>query len=479
MILKLPTLFMFIMTISSLCLKNGLNYGEITTYIIIVTAIGLLCLQIYNKNFVTLILSSIIVTFIFYNNEPITHSGKIVKQEEIFSVIQIGSTKRELIIAGNKQEKHVCKPIKFISPSEKREQKRTYLILDDHFINNDEIVAIKGVLYATSEFDNVNFLRSSHLKPVNPRERYSSLFFNDLKINTATKSFLKAFMFGNKDDLEERHVNTFVHSGTMHLFAVSRLHIGCLYATFVWLFKILGSKQGFSMIVTLIILLGYLYLVNFSVSSTRAYTMLCVWVISKLLGLRIINISVISIAGIGLLLYDTDAFLDIGFLLSITVVLTIIWSVGGRKYQSPKSKKVFTWFFKLLQVNYSAFWGSFLILAKCFGLIVPVSLLSNLFILPFVSIIMPISIFSVITLNFVNSTVLVSILDYLVYMIIQLCLFFSEFSWAYFNWQVVYPINFIDFYIYIIFLMLSYGRIKSFLSRSIVLPAVAVFLLVF
>jgi competence protein ComEC len=286
-------------------------------------------------------------------------------------------------------------------------------------------------------------------------------------------------MFGNKDDLEERHVNTFVHSGTMHLFAVSGLHIGCLYAAFIWLFKILGTKQGFSMIVTLIILLGYLYLVNFSVSSTRAYTMLCVWVISKLLGLRIINISVISIAGIGLLLYDTDAFLDIGFLLSITVVLTIIWSVGGRKYQSPKSKKVFTWFFKLLQVNYSAFWGSFLILAKCFGLIVPVSLLSNLFILPFVSIIMPISIFSVITLNFVNSTVLVSILDYLVYMIIQLCLFFSEFSWAYFNWQVVYPINFIDFYIYIIFLMLSYGRIKSFLSRSIVLPAVAVFLLVF
>jgi hypothetical protein len=120
-----------------------------------------------------------------------------------------------------------------------------------------------------------------------------------------------------------------------------------------------------------------------------------------------------------------------------------------------------------------------LILAKCFGLIVPVSLLSNLFILPFVSIIMPISIFSVITLNFVNSTVLFSILDYLINMIMQLCLFFSEFSWAYFNWQVVYPINFIDFYIYIIFLMLSYGRIKSFFSRSIVLPAVAVFLLVF
>ena len=141
------------MTISSLCLRNGLDYGEITTYIIIFTTICLLCLQIYNKNFVTLILSSIILALIFYNNKPISCSGKIVKKEEVFSVIQLGSTKRELIIEGNKQEKLVCKPIKFLSPSEKHEQKRTYLILDDHFINNYDILAVKGVLYETSELE--------------------------------------------------------------------------------------------------------------------------------------------------------------------------------------------------------------------------------------------------------------------------------------------------------------------------------------
>ena len=467
------------MTISSLCLKNGLKYVELTTYVTLLIIIYLLCLQIYNKRFIILILSSIIVMFIFYNNEPITYYGEIAKKEEIFSLIQLGSTEREIIITGDEKEKLVCKPIKFINPTKKYEQKRTYLILDGQFVNKDDILVVKGVLYTTSEFDNFNILEPSHLKSVNLNKRYSSLFFNDLKINAVTKSFLKAFMFGNKDDLDEKYVKMFVHSGTMHLFAVSGLHIGCLYVTFVWLFKILGGKQFFSMIITLIILLGYLYLVNFSVSSTRAYTMLCIWVISKLLGIRVINICVISIAGIGLLLFDTNAILDIGFLLSITVVLAIIWAVDGIKHQRSKNNKVSTWFFKLLQVNYSAFWGSFLILAKCFGLIVPVSLLSNLLILPFVSIIMPISIFSVIVLNLVNSTVLVSVLDYLVYMIIQLCLFFSEFSWSYFNWLVVYPVNFIDFYIYIIFLTLSYRTTESFLLRSIMLPAVAIFLLVF
>ena len=86
------------MTISSLCLKNGLKYGELTTYVTLLIVIYLLCLQIYNKRFIILILSSIIVMFIFYNNEPITYYGGIAKKEEIFSLIQLGNTKREIII---------------------------------------------------------------------------------------------------------------------------------------------------------------------------------------------------------------------------------------------------------------------------------------------------------------------------------------------------------------------------------------------
>jgi len=214
------------MTISSLSLKNGLKYGELTTYVTLLIIIYLLCLQIYNKRFIFLILSSIIVMFIFYNNEPITYYGQIAKKEEIFSLIQLGSTEREIIITGDEKEKLVCKPIKFINPTKKYEQKRTYLILDGQFVNNDDILVVKGVLYTTSEFNNFNILEPSHLKSVNLNKRYSSLFFNDLKINAVTKSFLKAFMFGNKDDLDEKYVKMFVHSGTMHLFAVSGLHIG-------------------------------------------------------------------------------------------------------------------------------------------------------------------------------------------------------------------------------------------------------------
>ena len=269
-ILKLPTLFMFLMTISSLCLKNGLKYEEITTYIILLVVICLLCFQIYNKNFIILILSLVIVTCILYKSEPVAYFGGVVKKEEIFSIIQLGNTKREIIIKGNKQEKLVCRPIKFLSPSKKYEQKRTYLILDSQFITDDDILVVKGVMYKTSEFNSFNILKPSHLKSVNLNTEFSTIFFNNLKINNVTKSFLKAFMFGNKDELDEKYVRMFVHSGTMHLFAVSGLHIGCLYVSFVWLFKILGGKQFFSMTITLIILLGYLYLVNFSVSSTRA-----------------------------------------------------------------------------------------------------------------------------------------------------------------------------------------------------------------
>ena len=479
MILKLPSAFIFIITISSLYLKIHFNYDEIITYIILFVIISLLGLQIYNNNFAVLLLSLTILVYVLYNNQPITYSGDIDKKEEIFSLVQLTNTKRGLIIAGNKKEKLVCKPIKIISPNVKYEQKKAYLILDNHFVNTYDSLLVKGVLHTTSESERPNFLKPIDLKPIKSKKISSTLFFNKLKIKPITKSFLKAFMFGDKNDLKKDHINIFVHSGTMHLFAVSGLHIGCLYIAFVWLFKIVGFKQNVSLIITLMILLGYLYLVNFSISSTRAYIMLCIWIVSKLLGVKVINICVISTAGVCLILYDTESFGDIGYLLSITVVLTIIWSVEAKKNQDLKSHKIYTWIIKLFQVNYSAFWGSFLILAKCFGIIVPVSLLSNLFLLPIVSIIMPISIFSIIVLNLVNSTVLATILDYLVIIIIQLCLFFSEFTWSYYKWQVIYPINFSDFYIFIILLLISYRRSKSFLICLIVLPTVVVFLLIF
>ena len=168
------------------------------------------------------------------------------------------------------------------------------------------------------------------------------------------------------------------------------------------------------------ILLGYLYLVNFSVSSTRAYLMLCIWVVSKLLGVKVNNFHVVAMAGLIMLLYNAGTFLDIGFILSIGVVLSIVWYLESMKEITLKRNRIVVLLVNVIKVNYSAFWGSFLVLAKCFGLIVPGSLLSNLLIIPLVSIMMPLSILSLLVLNLVDFSLLVYSLDFFILSLIKI-----------------------------------------------------------
>ena len=414
---------------------------------------------------------------IFYEDSSIRIIGEVVKEEEVNTLFKITDKKESVFISGQGKNKLRCRQIKFISNNKNDKYRKTYIIQSDRILKKEVVYSVRGVLFESSYSKHINFLRYTRLEKFEENRHISEIFAN-LDINIDSKSFLKAFIFGIKDDLSDDYKNMFIRSGTMHLFAVSGLHIGCLYVALMWLFRLFGNKQNYSMIITLFLLVGYLYLVNFSVSSTRAYLMLCVWVVSKLLGLKVMNISVISIAGL-LLLHDTDTFKDIGFIISITVVFTIVWCLSTKDYHTSRKNGILNWILKLIQVNYSAFCGSFLVLAKCFSLIVPASLLSNLLILPLISIIMPISILSVFILSFINLKLLVYLLDFIVLIIIEMCKYFSELSWSYFNWYNSHSVNFSEFYIFITFLILSYKTNRSLFFRFSMLPAVIFTLLIF
>ena len=415
---------------------------------------------------------------IFYEDSSIRIIGEVVKEEEVNTLFKITDKKESVFISGQGKNKLRCRQIKFISNNKNDKYRKTYIIQSDRILKKEVVYSVRGVLFESSYSKHINFLRYTRLEKFEENRHISEIFAN-LDINIDSKSFLKAFIFGIKDDLSDDYKNMFIRSGTMHLFAVSGLHIGCLYVALMWLFRLFGNKQNYSMIITLFLLVGYLYLVNFSVSSTRAYLMLCVWVVSRLLGLKVINISVISIAGLFLLLHDTDTFQDIGFIISITVVFTIVWCLSTKDHHTSRKNGILNWVLKLIQVNYSAFCGSFLVLAKCFSLIVPVSLLSNLLILPLISIIMPISILSVFILSFINLKLLVYFLDFIVLIIIEMCKYFSDFSWSYFNWHNSHSVNFSEFYIFITFLILSYKTNRSLFFRFSMLPAVIFTLLIF
>ena len=53
--------------------------------------------------------------------------------------------------------------------------------------------------------------------------------FNSVRTESELNAFLNAILLGNKNMLSSKQKQTFQNSGTLHLFAVSGLHIGFIY----------------------------------------------------------------------------------------------------------------------------------------------------------------------------------------------------------------------------------------------------------
>ena len=146
------------------------------------------------------------------------------------------------------------------------------------------------------------------------REVYSGLKFEKLKSSSShdillnklnltdnIEVFLSAIVFGDKTKLSVEQQVAFKNSGTIHIFAVSGLHMGCLFIAIMTILKVFSRSINASVIVSLALLFGYLYLVDFSVSATRAYIMLLLWSVAKIVGLKSNNLNIVCLAGIFLL----------------------------------------------------------------------------------------------------------------------------------------------------------------------------------
>ena len=105
-------------------------------------------------------------------------------------------------------------------------------------------MSVKGILHSSKNKNNFNILVPHTIKYLDQHEVISNKFFINLDLSDLSRAFLKAFVFGIKDELDTSHKRIFINSGTMHLFAVSGLHVGCLFIAIFSICKILGSAHN-------------------------------------------------------------------------------------------------------------------------------------------------------------------------------------------------------------------------------------------
>jgi len=241
---------------------------------------------------------------------------------------------------------------------------------------------------------------------------------------------LQALLLGYREALSPAFYQRVAHTGTLHIFAISGLHVGVLAAILVAALKIVGIPRTIWGIVLVPVLLFYVVSTGMKPSALRAFTMATVYFSAPLFGRRPDSVSAIALAAIILLAIDPLQVTNPGFLLSFTVVSGIVmvhgyatrrltgfsrpsWAIPLAQLSGPRPLVALVRFVGLLALTSVAAWiFSAPLTAKFFNTLSPVALAGNLAVIPLTFFIVltgtlallvaPVSLFATLVFNHAN-----------------------------------------------------------------------------
>ena len=259
-----------------------------------------------------------------------------------------------------------------------------------YLLNND--------IYYTLNIDNIEFLEKENFL-------YKIKNYVNDKIEKIDKTgYMKAFILGNKNDISNEVYTNYQKIGITHLFALSGMHIGLLSGIILKLFKHINDKVKY--LIVSIILIIYGFIVGFPYSIKRCIIFFIINSINKIFNLNISSIKVLLLTIFIIIINNYKAIYDVGFIYSVLTVSGILISSNFIK-DSNKIKSSF-------KLSLIAFLFSLPISLSNFYEVNFLSILYNIFFVPFVSIIVyPLSLLSFIIPILSNIfSFFISILEY-------------------------------------------------------------------
>ncbi len=173
-------------------------------------------------------------------------------------------------------------------------------------------------------------------------------WFDALDLAPAEKGLVKALVLGVRNDIDMEQRDAFARSGTMHVLAVSGMHVGLIY----WiLMQLMGwwGKKLWARIVRGVLILASLWafagVAGGSPSIMRAALMFTVFTGADMCGRANEPLNSLSVAAFVLLLWDPSMIVQLSFLLSFMAVLGIIlfYKPFMRLWSPPNVVLHFVW----------------------------------------------------------------------------------------------------------------------------------------
>jgi competence protein ComEC len=142
--------------------------------------------------------------------------------------------------------------------------------------------------------------------------------------NKVTRGLIEALIFGIKDELEESTTKIYADTGTIHVLAVSGLHVGLLFMGMQLITKPIRKKWP-KFAIQMAGLWLYVFICGAEPSILRAGIMLSVVAWGKSIKKNTSVFNNLGLAGILILLFQPNELFNAGFLLSFLAVGGIAW----------------------------------------------------------------------------------------------------------------------------------------------------------
>jgi len=205
-----------------------------------------------------------------------------------------------------------------------------------------------------------------------------------------------AMLLGERSYIPPYFNRLFIQTGTVHILAISGLHVGIFGFILNILLKAMGLKRRLRYSLIILFLIFYCLLTGSRPSVIRATVMALVLLVGFFLKRQILISHSLSIACLLILILNPSQIFDIGFQLSFLSVISII-------YLSPKIEKILfknilerknllRFSCQVFSVSLSCWLGLFPFILYYFKIISPITVFANMIVVPYLAIVISLGI---------------------------------------------------------------------------------------
>lgn len=288
------------------------------------------------------------------------------------------------------------------------------------------------------------------------RDKVRDVF--EARLSPLSSALYTAMLLGPRDKIPLEVNQVLMKLGTIHILSVSGLHTVIVAFIFLMILKLARIARKARFILAIAALIFYCLLTGASVPVIRSVIVAVILLFGCVIERRVNIYNSLALSALLILGVHPNQLFDIGFQLSFGSILSILMISERINLLIPdefRGKKYVKFWLPALNVSFSAWIGTLGLVLYYFGIISTVSVIANIIIVPYVSLIIACGFllaFSAFLPGFICSAIAASC-ELLMVIFMRITYLLAKIPWAYFTLpEIPFP-RVLVYYSLIIFLM--------------------------